>query len=117
MLVHVLNLTEKLLLLAIMVETGYGVKVAHTGKVYARYVELSKLAGVEPVTQRRVLDVIKYLAKTGILWARVSSFGRHGRTTVVKLLAPPASLCQELTEDLAVGEVAEEVCRDADPSP
>jgi cell division control protein 6 len=115
--VHDLSTTEKLVLLAVMVETGYGVKVAHTGKVYARYVELSKLAGVEPVTQRRVLDVIKYLAKTGILWTRVSSSGRHGRTTVVKLLAPPATLCPVLVEDLLVGEVAEEVCRDANPTP
>jgi Cdc6-like AAA superfamily ATPase len=107
----VLSTTEKLVLLAVIVETGYGSRPASTGKVYARYVELSKLAGIEPVTQRRVLDVLKNLAGSGILWTRVNNLGRYGRTTVVKLLAPPNKLCQELVEDLAIGEVAEEVCR------
>ena len=108
---HGLSTTEKLLLLAIMVETDYARKVTSMGKVYARYVELSKLADIEPVTRRRVLDVIKYLAKTGILWTRVDSFGRYGRTTLIKLLAPPTSLCQELAEDLLIGELAEGICR------
>jgi cell division control protein 6 len=109
--VHELSTTEKFVLLAVLVETSYGMRVTHTGKIYARYVELSKLANIEPVTRRRVLDIVKYLAKTGILWTRVDSFGRYGRMTVVKLLAPPASLCQELTEDLLVGEIADGVCR------
>jgi cell division control protein 6 len=114
-LVLVLSTTEKLVLLAVIVETGYGSRPASTGKVYARYVELSKLADIEPVTRRRVLDVIKYLAKTGILWTRVDSLGRYGRTTLIKLLAPPQTLCPALVEDLLIGEVAEEVCRNANP--
>jgi Cdc6-like AAA superfamily ATPase len=105
-----LSLTEKLVLLAVMVETGYGAVAARSGGVYARYVELSRLAGVKPVTRRRVRDVIRGLAGMGVLQARVASFGRHGRTTVVKLLAPPATLCRELAEDLLAGWVAEEAC-------
>ncbi len=108
--VLVLSLTEKLVLLAVIVETGYGSGAARSGGVYARYVELSRLAGVEPVTRRRVLDVIRGLADMGVLHARVESFGRHGRTTVVRLLAPPAALCRELSEDLLAGRVAEEAC-------
>jgi cell division control protein 6 len=112
-----LNLTGKLVLLAVIVETGYGRRLAGTGRIYRRYAELSRLVGVEPVTQRRVLDVLKDLAKEGVLWAKVGNLGRHGRTTVVKLLALPATLCPVLVEDLLVGEVAEEVCRDANPTP
>jgi Cdc6-like AAA superfamily ATPase len=112
---HGLSLTEKLLLLAVLVETGYGMRATHTGKIYARYVELSKLANVEPITARRALDVLKNLAGMGILWVKASNLGRHGRTTVIKLLAPPASLCQEIVEDLVIGEVAEEVCSRASP--
>ncbi len=110
-----LNLTEKLVLLAVIVETESGRRPSHTGKVYRRYVELSRITGVEPVTQRRVLDILKNLAGSGILWTRVDSSGRYGRTTVVKLLAPPSTLCPTLTEDLLIGDVAEEVCRDASP--
>jgi Cdc6-like AAA superfamily ATPase len=111
MIVLTLNTTEKLVLLAAIVETDYGKKPTTKGKVYRRYVELSKLAGVEPVTPRRVLDVLKSLAGMGILWVKAHSFGRYGRTTVVKLLAPPQALCQELTEDLLVGELAEGICK------
>jgi Cdc6-like AAA superfamily ATPase len=106
-----LNLTEKLVLLAIMVETGYGRRYATTGRVYRRYAELSKLCDMKPVTQRRVYGVVRNLAREGLLWARAGSFGRYGRTTVVKLLVPPSTLCPVLVEDLTVGEVAEEVCR------
>jgi cell division control protein 6 len=99
-----------------MVETDYARKVTSMGKVYRRYVELSKLANIEPVTQRRIQDVIKNLAEMGVLWTRVDSFGRYGRTTLIKLLAPLQALCQELTEDLLVGEIAEEICKDANPT-
>jgi len=110
-----LNLTEKLVLLATIVETEGGRRLSHTGKVYRRYVELSKLANIEPVTSRRIYDILRNLANEGILWTRVSNLGRYGRTTVVKLLAPPNTLCSVLVEDLAVGALAEEVCRDVNP--
>jgi len=107
-----LNTTEKLVLLAALVETGYGRRTATKGRVYSRYVELSRQAEVEPVTPRRVLDAIKILAGEGILWAKAASLGRYGRTTLVKLLHSPGELCRELVEDLLVGEVAERICGD-----
>jgi cell division control protein 6 len=111
MIVLALNTTGKLVLLAALLETDYGRKTTTKGKVYSRYVELTRQAGVEPVTPRRVLDVIKALAEEGILWTTTRSFGRHGRTSVIKLLSQPGELCQALTEDLEVGELAEEICR------
>ncbi len=111
MIVLTLNTTEKLVLLAVMVETEYGKKPTTKGKVYRRYTELSRLAGVEPVTPRRVLDVLKALARMDTISVKVHSFGRHGRTSIVVLLQPSASLCQDLIEDLVVGEMAEELCR------
>jgi Cdc6-like AAA superfamily ATPase len=111
----VLSTTEKLVLLAVIVETRHGSAPSTTGKVYARYVELARLCKIQPVTRRRALDVLKSLAGMGILWVKVHNFGRYGRTTVVKLLAPPNTLCPVLVEDLVVGALAEEVCRDANP--
>jgi len=107
----VLSTTEKLVLLATIVETRYGSAPSITGKVYARYVELARLCKMQPVTRRRALDVLKSLAGMGILWVKVHNFGRYGRTTVVKLLASPNTLCPTLVEDMLIGEVAEEVCR------
>jgi len=111
MIVPTLNTTEKLVLLAALIETDYGRRPVTKGRVYMRYMELSRLAGMEPVTPRRVLDVLKSLAGMGILWIKATSLGRYGRTTLVKLLAHPASLCQELAEDLLIGELAEGICR------
>ena len=59
-----------------------------------------------------LLATIKALAGEGILWAKATSLGRYGRTTLVKLLHNPRELCRELAEDLVVGEVAEGVCGD-----
>jgi cell division control protein 6 len=109
--VYVLNLAEKLVLLAIIIETDYGRMPVHTGKVYKRYVELSRIANVEPITQRRTLDVLKNLARSGILRTRVHSFGRYGKTTLILLLQPPHKLCTTLVEDMLIGEMAEEICR------
>jgi len=105
-----LSLVEKLALLAVMVETEFGRRPSHTGKVYRRYAELSKLCDVKPVTLRRISDVLKGLAREGVLYVRVHSFGRYGRTSLVKLLQPPHKLCTTLAEDLLIGEMAEEVC-------
>jgi Cdc6-like AAA superfamily ATPase len=114
---YALNLTEKLLLLAIIVETGYGSRPTSTGKVYARYAELARLHKVKPITMRRLQDVLKGLAKTGILRVRVQSFGRYGKTSIIVLRQPPHSLCLTLIEDLIIGEAAEEVCKDTSPRP
>jgi len=111
MAVYALNTTEKLVLLAVLVETEYGSVPSTTGKVYARYVELSKLAGVTYVTKRRIQDVLKSLAKSGVLRVVVRSFGMYGRTSIIVLRQPPHSLCPTLVEDLLIGEMAEEICR------
>ena len=108
---HELSTTEKLVLLAIIVETKYGCAPSTTSKVYARYVELARLCKMQPITHRRALDVLKNLAGMGIVSVKVRSLGRYGRTSIVVLLQPPASLCQELVEDLLIGELAEEICR------
>jgi Cdc6-like AAA superfamily ATPase len=107
---HAMTLTEQLLLLAVMVETGYGRRVTTTGKVYRRYVELAKLANLKPVTLRRASSVLRDLAREGVLYVRVHSSGRYGRTSLIKLLQPPSNLCPALVEDLVIGEVAEEIC-------
>ena len=107
----VLTLTEKLVLLAVVIETNHGKKPTTNGKLYKRYVELSRLVDIKPVTQRRTLDILRNLAGMGIVSVKVRSFGRYGRTSIVVLLQPPASLCQELAEDLLIGELAEGICR------
>jgi hypothetical protein len=35
----------------------------------------------------------------------------YGKTSIIVLRQPPSTLCPTLTEDLLIGEMAEEICR------
>ncbi len=59
-----------------------------TGDVYNVYQELCKKTKIEPLTQRRVSDIIGEFDLFGIINARVVSKGRYGRTKEIKLNLP-----------------------------
>jgi len=56
-----------------------------TGDVYNVYEEKCKKAGLSPLTQRRVSDLISELDMLGIINAKVVSLGRYGRTRKIRL--------------------------------
>ncbi|MFX1511643.1 MAG: Cdc6/Cdc18 family protein, partial [Promethearchaeota archaeon] len=78
--ISTLPLQSKLVLFAIykLAETNAG-RIT-TGAVYEQYMESTKAVGVDPITQRRVSDLINELDTLGIVTARVQSRGRYGRT-------------------------------------
>ncbi|MFH1210673.1 MAG: orc1/cdc6 family replication initiation protein [archaeon] len=61
---------------------GNGDKIC-TGDVYDIYKKYSTKAGVNPLTPRRVLDIINEMDMLGIIHTRVISKGRGGRTTEI----------------------------------
>ncbi len=63
-----------------------------TGDVYNNYQELCKKTRTDPLTQRRVSDIIAEIDMLGLINARVISKGRHGRTREIKLSIPPSLL-------------------------
>jgi cell division control protein 6 len=64
----------------------------NTGDVLELYNENCKRAGVRPLTQRRISDLIAELDLFGIITTRVISKGRHGRTRIINLaLSPPVN--------------------------
>ncbi|MEM5792851.1 MAG: ORC1-type DNA replication protein [Candidatus Aenigmatarchaeota archaeon] len=56
-----------------------------TGDVYGIYENRCKEHGLSPLTQRRVSDLISELDMLGIINAKITSFGRYGRTREIKL--------------------------------
>ncbi|MEM5804307.1 MAG: ORC1-type DNA replication protein [Candidatus Aenigmatarchaeota archaeon] len=61
-----------------------------TGDVVDLYQTNCRRAGLKPLTQRRVSDLIAELDLFGIITTRVISKGRHGRTRTINLaLSPP----------------------------
>lgn len=77
-----------------------------TGEVYEIYKKLCTQIGLRPLTQRRVSDIIGEFDMLGIIYARVISKGRYGRTREITLSIPESTLPkiqQLLNEELQLG--------------
>jgi len=62
--------------------------VMYTGDVYDVYKTSCKKVGLQPLTQRRVSDIIGELDMLGIINAKVISKGRFGRTREISVAIP-----------------------------
>lgn len=60
-------------------------KGVFTGEIYALYERYCARAGLRPLTQRRISDVIAELDMLGIINAKVVSKGRYGRTREITM--------------------------------
>ncbi|ADI31154.1 Cdc6/Cdc18 family protein [Staphylothermus hellenicus] len=82
--VSTLPLHPKLVLKAIvelMKEKG----TSTTGEVYNKYFKIALEYGIEPLTQRRISEIITQLDMIGLINAVVVSRGRHGKTKLIKI--------------------------------
>ncbi|MBT3397398.1 AAA family ATPase [archaeon] len=59
-----------------------------TGDVYNYYQELCGDTKTDPLTQRRISDILAEIDMLGLINAKVISKGRHGRTREIKLSIP-----------------------------
>ncbi len=87
--IKTLPLHSKLVLYAVVVLEEDNALPVHTGEVYVVYRELCDALDVEPLTQRRVSDLINELDMLGVINAKVVSKGRYGRTKEIRLNIPP----------------------------
>lgn len=87
--IKTLPLHSKVLLYAIVMLDENGELPANTGDVYSVYKSLCDHLDVEPLTQRRVSDLINELDMLGIINAKVVSKGRYGRTKEIRLNVTP----------------------------
>lgn len=74
-------------------------RIITTGLIYDKYKELASKLGMEPVTSRRISDIINELDVVGIINARVISLGRYGRTKVVSIGVPLKNVEEGLASD------------------
>jgi len=78
-----LPLHQKLVLKSILEETASKGQTS-TGEVYAKYVEKTRKYMLEPLTMRRISDIISQLDMMGIILAEVVNRGRYGVTKIIK---------------------------------
>ena len=62
-----------------------------TGQIYDSYKNLCPQTGLQPLTQRRIGDIIAELDMIGIINAKVISKGRYGRTREINLATTDSS--------------------------
>jgi len=89
-------------LYAILLLTQDNQKTLYTGDVFEVYKGNCKNAGLKPLTQRRISDILGELDMFGIIHARVISKGRYGRTRQISLAVPPSTI-PEINEVLKEG--------------
>ncbi len=90
----------KIVLLVIALAGG---RFSSTGELYTRYRELTSKFGVEPVTQRRVSDIISELDMLGIVSAKLINRGRYGKTRQVTLTVDPNTILKAFEDDPRIG--------------
>lgn len=90
---------SKVLLFGMVVLTESGYRKFTTGEVYAIYRNLCKRIGLDPLTQRRISDLISELDMLGIINSIVISKGRYGRTREIRLDMPIDDIRSVLLED------------------
>ena len=70
-----------------------------SGEVYNMYRRVCNHLGMEPLTQRRVTDLVSELDILGLINAVIISRGRYGRTKEISLSVPEESVQPVLLED------------------
>lgn len=97
--IRTLPLHSKIILLAVSLSDEAGRSSLTTGEIYQIYKNLSRRIGIQPLTQRRISDLISEMDMLGLINAKVKSFGRYGRTKIVELALPVIEVKKILLED------------------
>lgn len=84
----------KIVLLAIMRS-----KNGNTGEVYETYSLLCKYTEQEPLTQRRMTQIVSELDQLGLVTTDVVSQGRYGRSQRIKIALPSLTVREALKDD------------------
>ncbi|UVS68246.1 Cdc6/Cdc18 family protein [Nitrososphaera viennensis] len=74
-------------------------KNGNTGEVYEVYSSLCRQAEQEPLTQRRVTQIISELDQLGLVSTDIVSQGRYGRSQKIKVAVPLATVKDALKDD------------------
>ncbi len=84
----------KIIIMAIMKS-----KIGNTGEVYEIYSSLCRHTEQEPLTQRRITQIISELDQLGLVMSNIMSQGRYGRSQRIKITVPILTIKEALKDD------------------
>jgi len=99
---------QQLLLLGIAGLSKTSSKIV-TGRIKQTYDWLLSQIGRQPITLRRINDYLAELETLGIISSTIVSFGRHGRTRIIKLEIPVEVIEDILLKDPLFAEIYQEL--------
>jgi archaeal cell division control protein 6 len=84
----------KIIIMAIMKS-----KIGNTGEVYEIYSSLCRHTEQEPLTQRRITQIISELDQLGLVISDIMNQGRYGRSQRIKITIPVLTIKEALKDD------------------
>lgn len=94
----------KILILAII-----NSKNGNTGEMYDIYSSLCARLEQEPLTQRRITQIISELDQLGIVTTNIVNLGRYGRSQRIKLVVPLMTIREAFKDDILLSSIIPDV--------
>ena len=82
---------------------------SNTGQIYDMYVNLCTQLEQEPLTQRRITQIISELDQLGIVTTSIVNLGRYGRTQKIRLTIPTSSIKDAFKHDITLKSLLQEL--------
>jgi len=82
---------------------------SNTGQIYDIYVNLCSHLEQEPLTQRRITQIISELDQLGIVTTSIVNLGRYGRTQKIRLTIPTSSIKDAFKHDIILKSLLQEL--------
>jgi archaeal cell division control protein 6 len=90
----------KILILAII-----NSKNGNTGEMYDIYSSLCARLEQEPLTQRRITQIISELDQLGLVTTNIINLGRYGRSQRIKLVVPLMTIREAFKDDILLSSI------------
>jgi archaeal cell division control protein 6 len=94
----------KILILAII-----NSKNGNTGEMYDIYSSLCVRLEQEPLTQRRITQIISELDQLGLVTTNIVNLGRYGRSQRIKLVVPLMTIREAFKDDILLSSIIPDV--------
>jgi archaeal cell division control protein 6 len=94
----------KILILAII-----NSKNGNTGEMYDIYSSLCARLEQEPLTQRRITQIISELDQLGLVTTNIVNLGRYGRSQRIKLVVPLMTIKEAFKDDISLSSIIPDV--------
>jgi archaeal cell division control protein 6 len=82
---------------------------SNTGQIYDTYTHLCNQLQQEPLTQRRITQIISELDQLGLITTNVINLGRYGRTQKIKLTIPISIVKDAFKHDIMLKSLIQEL--------